>query len=740
MIDSINIRNVATYDETGIQIKDLKKVNFIYGANGSGKTTISNFLYNPEDENFSDCSLTWKNSQPITTLVYNKNFRERNFGKGKLKGVFTIGEATADEIKILEEQKSLLGKKKEDISQKKNIINNKQKSIDDIENAFSLKCWDNLYKKHKSYFKEAFIGNSSSKIKFKEKLILEYSNNKASYLDIEQLKIKAQTIFGKTPTVIEPIEKLAYDRIQEIESNSIWKKNIVSKSDVDIAKFINKMNIIDWVNQGKNYLDEEDDICPFCQQRTISADFRHQLESFFDETYLSNTKLIKELIFQYSTAVSDLMNFLESIEINQKSLDSTKLDLDKFSMLLKSLKHQIATNKERMLNKEKELSRDFELISSKEQFDLICGLINVANVRIEEHNTIVNNLGIEKRNLIDCIWKFMINDFSFEIKTYKSEISNLSKAIGGLNEKIRKEIADSEILERNIKALSKNVTSIQPTVNDINDLLESYGFTNFKIVSNQENGFYHIQREDGSIAETTLSEGEITFITFLYFLQLSKGGISEDTVNDERVLVIDDPISSLDSNVLFIISMLIKEIIKDIKSDTGDIKQLILLTHNVYFHKEVSYINCRTKKCNKINYWILRRDESVTKVKFYNENNPIQTSYELLWNELKSNEIKSSISIQNTMRRIIETYFKIIGNYVDDDLIKKFKNKNEQIICKSLLSWINDGSHCVPDSLCIEFPDKTIEVYHKVFQNIFRYTNNEGHYNMMMGIDELASV
>ena len=90
---------------------------------------------------------------------------------------------------------------------------------------------------------------------------------------------------------------------------------------------------------------------------------------------------------------------------------------------------------------------------------------------------------------------------------------------------------------------------------------------NFKIVPATDEGFYQINREDGTIAETTLSEGEITFITFLYFLQLAKGGVSEETVNEERILVIDDPISSLDSSVLFIVSTLIKDLIKSLKSE-----------------------------------------------------------------------------------------------------------------------------------------------------------------------------
>jgi len=266
--------------------------------------------------------------------------------------------------------------------------------------------------------------------------------------------------------------------------------------------------------------------------------------------------------------------------------------------------------------------------------------------------------------------------------------------------------------------------------------LKSYGFLNFEIVPAKEEGFYQIQREDGSIAETTLSEGEITFITFLYYLQLTKGGLTKDEVNNERILVIDDPISSLDSNVLFVVSTLIKDIIQNIKSDNGNIKQLILLTHNVYFHKEVSFIDGRTKVCNKTNFWILRTNDKVTGLQSFEMENPIQSSYGLLWQELKSEETKSNLTIQNIMRRIIENYFKLLGKYGDDKLIQKFESKEEQEICKSLISWINDGSHSINDDLYIELQDRTIEIYKKVFKDIFKLTNHEGHYNMMMDIDE----
>lgn len=42
MIESISISSIATYDENKAEkLENLKKINFIYGGNGSGKTTIS---------------------------------------------------------------------------------------------------------------------------------------------------------------------------------------------------------------------------------------------------------------------------------------------------------------------------------------------------------------------------------------------------------------------------------------------------------------------------------------------------------------------------------------------------------------------------------------------------------------------------------------------------------------------------------------------------------------------------
>jgi wobble nucleotide-excising tRNase len=734
MIESILIKNTATYDAiSGVEINSLKKVNFIYGANGCGKTTISNFLNKHDDSNFLSCGKTWKNNQELSTLVYNKRFRERNFGKGKIGGIFTLGEATKEEIKTIEDKTEELKLLRADGLKKRETLNAQIEKLATLETTFKESSWTKIYKKYETTFKEAFVGSLKSET-FKNKLLQEYSSNVNTLQTIDELNEKAKTVFGEVPQNISPINLITFSRIIEIENNSIWGKIIVGKADVDIAKLIQKLNINDWVNQGRAFI-QEGNTCPFCQQDTITESFKNQLAGFFDESYLEDINSITNLKQEYNFLLQNIVNELNTIETNQKGFPNSKLNIDKYSAYLKTFISQSAVNNEFLINKIKEPSRSMELVSLNEQLILISELITLANAEIDKHNHIVANFNVEKTNLIKSIWKFIIEEFRTDISTFITTKNGLETGITSLNTQLSTKLGEYNNLDTEIKSLSKNVTSIQPTINEINRLLKSYGFTNFEIVPATEGGFYQIQRADGSFAETTLSEGEITFITFLYYLQLAKGGTSEETVNEERILVVDDPISSLDSNVLFIVSTLIKEIIKEIKSDKGNIKQLILLTHNVYFHKEVSYEGLN-RKGEKSLFWILRKNGNQTTIDFYGENNPIQSSYELLWREIKEWERSSGITTQNTMRRIIENYFSILGNKRDDYLITKFETKEEQEICRSLLSWINEGSHTMPDDLYVETPDNTIEKYLTVFKEIFAHTDNIGHYNMMMEISE----
>ena len=218
----------------------------------------------------------------------------------------------------------------------------------------------------------------------------------------------------------------------------------------------------------------------------------------------------------------------------------------------------------------------------------------------------------------------------------------------------------------------------------------------------------------------------------MYFLQLARGSVDVAKVSNRKVLVLDDPICSLDSTVLYIVSSLVKGLIKDIRNGTSDVEQIFILTHNVFFHKETAFIDRRTEVCNDIHYWTINKDNNISSIKSHQQNNPIKTSYELLWQELKSNTNASLVSTQNIMRRILENYFSILGKDKDDIIIKSFSTVEEQMICRSLLSWINDGSHTIFDDLYVDSNTDSIERYKQIFKEVFVKMGHETHYKMMM--------
>ena len=101
MIDNIIIKNVTTYDNTGTSVDDLKKVNFFFGYNGSGKSTIAKYLKDlsitePANKNASylNCTQTGYDSENNEILVFDQQFIDTNFKSetGKLKGVFSLDE------------------------------------------------------------------------------------------------------------------------------------------------------------------------------------------------------------------------------------------------------------------------------------------------------------------------------------------------------------------------------------------------------------------------------------------------------------------------------------------------------------------------------------------------------------------------------------------------------------------------------------------------------------------------
>ena len=90
--------------------------------------------------------------------VYDKDFRENNFGKGSIDGVFTLGQATKEQIEAIKKLLEDLAKIKEKGIKKKASLNDIIARKQLVEDEYRETVWIDIYKTYEAEFKEAFVG------------------------------------------------------------------------------------------------------------------------------------------------------------------------------------------------------------------------------------------------------------------------------------------------------------------------------------------------------------------------------------------------------------------------------------------------------------------------------------------------------------------------------------------------------------------------------------------------------
>jgi wobble nucleotide-excising tRNase len=734
MINTIEINGVATFQETQL-LDGLKKFNYFFGSNATGKTTISRVIDSTED--YSSCSIKWENQNPLEKRVYNRDFIEKSFKQ--LKGVFTLGETaqeTHDKIVVTKEGVRSL---QDDIDGLKNTLHGidgnggKKASLSRLEGSFKEKFYT-MKQKHAEKLSgtqsgDGMRGYIGSRDSFKNKVLTESKNNTATLLTQIELEKKVKTIFSNALETVNSLTEIDITEILQHEENPILHKRLIGKDDVDISAMILKLNNSNWVRQGLSFYEVNDGICPFCQQAT-SEGLRKSLSEYFDETFTQDNNAIKKLIEDYYADSNRLQSKIQALIDSQ----SVFLDLEKLKTEKQLLDSIIVNNKHRLAEKQKESNQVVTLDSLGNVLARIAELVTAANTRISDNNRIVGNLKSEKATLTAQIWKFVISELDTDISDYNQQKNDLDKAIASLEYQISMKKREKVKKEDELRELEKQTTSIIPTRDEINHLLNTFGFKNFKLDLGDESNTYKLVREDGNDAKNTLSEGEKNFLTFLYFYHLLKGSQTETGIADYKIVVIDDPISSLDNDVLFIISTLIRDLIQDVRDDIGSIKQIFILTHNIYFHKEVTFNKFRNKDAYKKEetFWLVKKNGKVSILE-KQADNPIKTSYELLWDEVRKDN-RNNANIQNTLRRILENYFKLVGGIQLKNLHTMFEGE-DKIKCNALCSWVHDGSHSSFDEdFYTPLDTVMIQKFLEVFKQIFQKTKHMAHYNMMMGI------
>ncbi len=729
MITALSIAKVASFPDDPVRLDDLRPINFIYGANGTGKTTISRVL--AKSSSYLHCAVTWRNNARLQTLVYNRDFVADNFSPSQsLRGVFTLGKETIEDREKIEELKQSIQKIENAIvGLNVNLKGNDGQSgkigeLREIEDRFRDICWDQKVKLEDK-FKQAFTGFLDSKDRFKTKIINEIQRNDAELLTLEALKERSATLFVKKPDPAQSLSSLGTDPSIKLDQ-SILKKVIVGKTDIDIASLIEKLGNSDWVKQGLPYLDASPAQCPFCQQ-PIDHGTKQQIEEYFDEAFEADIESLTQTVEAYTGAALALITSLEAVVPESYEF----LDQEAFKTNLHLLKATHEANSRILQEKIKEPSRAVEAKPLAEIIETLQKVIDANNTKASNRNQLIADFSNEQVKLTSQVWKYVATELQTEYDLYLKGKEQVDKAIETLNQNLREKGQQKSEHNAQLQALERNIVSTKPTVDEINGILKQFGFEGFKLAEAEEGRSYKIVRKDGTDALETLSEGERNFVSFLYFFNLINGSHADSGVVQDRVLVIDDPVSSLDSDVLFVVGSLIKNILKQVENGEGHTKQVFLLTHNIFFHKEVTYNSRRDSsiRLSQESFWVVRRTSEHSSVESF-ASNPITTSYEMLWQEIRNPE-RSPGTIRNSMRRILENYFRNLGGIKIDDLSSKFEG-NEKLVCRSLISWVHDGSHNAGDDLYVSIDSDSIQKYLSVFRQIFEKEGQIAHYNMMM--------
>jgi len=558
-------------------LPNFNRFNLIYGWNGSGKTTLSNLLRCIEkrkDVSIGDLSIIIDDRVISSTQfatetllpqirVFNREFIDENIFNptGPVSPIFFLGKDSIDKQKESEKLKLKL-------SDKQGIYTKLIKQRNQAEHAADQFAIDKA-----KLIKELLSSSGSNNYNNYNKTTYKNKANELSKSPDFQSKILSndekylyKTQKGAISKAELPALSLALPDLHEllIRVNSILTQTI----EADILEFLkNDVVVSTWVKDGLALHDKaESKECLFCRQ-TLPEDLLNRYKRHFNDQFnkfISKIELLISDIEMHEQHVANFTFYNKAEFYDHLSAGYIRAEKDaKASIGL--VKQYLITLKINLLSKKQNPFQISDSISEKPPE--LSTILSSVNTIIAEHNTETQNfnstiaqarLKLEESLVAESIATFKQNND--KITSFTSSISSIITDIGKLKTEI--EACENRIVEHRRPADELN-----------RDLASYLGHADirFEVL---ENG-YQIMRY-GKVA-TGLSEGEKTAIAFLHFLK----SLSDKDFNiKEGIIVIDDPISSLDANSLFCAFGFMQERVKDVG-------QLFIFTHNFPFFRQV---------------------------------------------------------------------------------------------------------------------------------------------------------
>ena len=700
-----------------------KKVNLLYGLNGTGKSTFSEFLYNKSGARFSQCIIEGLEDND-TILVYNKKFvRDTFYEPQGIHGIFTLSKrnavaqkaienASAEVKKLTEQKRKIEEKRTKDEQKHSGEVEEYKKQVWKIKTEYA--GGDRVLE----FCLEGLKGNKDNL--FKHLVSLEKLEDEIDY-SVDDLKKEAQQLQGENQSR-QYLSKVLIN-IDDIEQSELLSKVIVGNKNSSVATVIEELGNSDWVNTGIKYvhIDGEKGVCPFCQQKTITQNFLDQVNAYFDESYNRDKSQIEQMISRYDTEIKKVTDFLDVIK-EDTFLEKKKVEIENLRTNLISVsEHNLNTLKE----KAKTPSIQVSLQPINEIIASINHIIENYNSEIALYNKRIADIKGSKSKIKDRFWQLMRKQYTSVIelyakneKTYEQLVKNTQKDL---------EIKISEI-NTNIALIEENrkkTVNIDEAVENIKNGLIDIGITDFTIEKySDEEALYKLKREDSDEdVFKTLSEGEKMVISFLYFIELCKGESTAKKASSKKIVVIDDPISSLSHIYVFNIGRLIhNEFLR-----TKKYNQLFILTHSLYFFYELTNTNHTKRKETQKLFRICKNIESSYFEEMKYED--IQNDYQAYWHIIKDKKQAPAL-IANCMRNVMEYFF----NFVEkQDFAQVFQRPElQEIRYMAFNRYMNRESHSKGQNI-FDIKEFNYDSFREAFKKVFETEGYIEHYNKMMG-------
>lgn len=716
-----------------------KQVNFIFGPNGSGKTSISRWFAAETDRTGS--TARWTHDRPLRIRVFNRDYIDTTLRQTSLPGVFTLDDESRGDRERLDEISRDGGecdKAQTQLDRLRTTLQHKQQEHANARAALEEAAWP-LHKDEQLFPRvllPALQGGRSTKSGHADRL-LKASSDKDGVPELADL-LREQASLDDTTGV--PQDLLALPTLPDIANLpgvALLGKSIVPRQDAPFSDLVERLRAQDWVAQGRHYLAAAAGKCPFCQQGTPSDLARH-LEELFDDAYDADIAALPRLRTVRNAATHAYLAQLRAL--SESEVAAQFADVAALTTATDQLRADWTTDEKSIDAKIASPSQQVTLTDVDEVTARIAVSVETANTLIRDHNRRVAKKSSSRHRLEKRAWSYLANGPAKPaLDSYRAGLAARETAIGGLSAKVTEAERTLERLDVEAAQLRDGLYSSGRTIAAINAELANSGFTSFTIAeSEDEDGSYCLRREDGELDSNTLSEGERNFIAFLYFLHQLKGTSRAEADHAKILAVIDDPISSLDSDVLHLVTSFVLGLIGDVERGTGPVGQLIMLTHNVQFHHEADYQF--TPDRSKRTYRVIRKRASPPNDVQRCDKSPITTTYALLWREVRlAHRDKGAVTLvglENVLRRILEYYFRTLGGGIWDDKFYKEFEPNQRIVAQALMKWANAGSHVVPDELHYSPSGLTTVVYLETFRKVFATQGHQGHYDMMMAASD----